>query len=494
MKVRIAKNKKLFVIILLLFFLFFATPQQLRFKIYSNSTIGTTPYYHIRMAEMIQQDKFYDTLSLGGRPYTYPPLFHLTLATFFKAKYFINPFFGAMGLLLMFFFARELGYSETESIASAVVLGLIPGYAYLSLHLNPRLPALVFLVASYYFMLKYKKDKVNSKYLVVIFYALTALTHTLIAFVGLVFGLVLFREEVKKYLKFYSVGALLAMLSWYLPLYLTYGVTKLGLNFYNVFMELRSGVQYFIAESGVVADSVGIFALFLAFYAIFRFRNKSTIFLRDWFFLAVITSLIIGNRINEFLWFPIALLIASLFPHWEEVTEKLYLKQLYDNPTFWLALFFAYLTFLGTSTILLASTAPPSIDTYNSMLWMKQNTPQDAIIMGYWEDGHWITGIAKRKDVIDAYAEYAPDIDDRYKAMQVVFDGSDLKKTISTLKQYNVSYVYFPMFNTKYCTGFAYKTRYPYFKLVHQEGMKFVYKIDYSGHSNPFDLCAFYVK
>ena len=489
----IDRNKKYFILILLLFFLFFATPQQLRFKIYNHSTIGTTPYYHIRMAEMIRQGKFYDTLSLGGRPYTYPPLFHIILAVFFKAKYFINPFFGAMGLLLIYYFAKELGYKDKIAMASAVVLGLIPGYAYLSLHLNPRLPALIFLIASYYFMLRYKKDPVNSKYLVVVLFALTALTHTLIAVVGIIFGSILFRDMERKYLKFYSIGGLIAVLAWYLPLYLTYGMTRLTLNFYTVFMELRSGVQYFIAESGIVADSVGIFALFLALYAIFRFRNKSTIFLRDWFFLAVMTSLIIGNRINEFLWFPIALLVASLFPVWNDVTDKLYLKQIYNNSTFWLALFFAYLTFLGTSAILLASTAPPSIDTYNTMLWMKSNTPKNAIIMNYWEDGHWITGIAQRKDVIDAYAEYAPDIDDRYKAMQIVFDGSDLNKTLKVLKQYNASYVYFPMFNTRYCTGFAYKTRYPYFKLVHEDGMKFVYKIDYSGKSKPTDLCKLYV-
>jgi len=488
------KNKKVFIVVVLLFFLFFSTPQLLRFKIYNHSTIGTTPYYHIRMAEMIQQGKFYDSLSLGGRPYTYPPLFHFILAVFFKAKYFINPFFGAIGLVLIYFFARELGYTEKESIFSSVILGLIPGYAYLSLHLNPRLPALIFLISSYYFMLKYKKEPINSKYLVIMFFTLTALTHTLIAVVGFIFGLFLFKKNIRKYLKFYSIGGLISIITWYLPLYLTYGITHLGLNFYNVFMELRSGVQYFIAESGVVADSVGIFALFLALYAIFKFRNKSTIFLRNWFFLAVITSLIIGNRINEFLWFPIALLIASLFPHWDDVVDKLYLKQVYNNPTFWLALLFAYLTFLGTSTILIASTSPPSIDSYNSMLWLKQNTPVNAIIMGYWEDGHWITGIANRKDVIDAYAEYAPDIDDRYRIMQVVFDGSDLTKTLEALKKYNVSYIYFPMFNTHYCTGFAYKTRYAYFKLVHEDGMKFIYKVDYSGKSTPTDLCKLYVK
>ena len=491
-KIPLSQDKKSLLVILVLFFLFFATPQMLRLQVFDNSTIGTTPYYHIRMAEMIQNGESYDTLSLGGRPYTYPPLFHLILSSFFDFKYFINPFFGVMGLLLCYLIAKEFGYNNKEAIASAVILGFIPGYAYLSLHINPRLIALIFLVASYLFILRDEKSK-SSKYFAMIMFIFSALTHTLVAVVGLIFGFFMFRRELKKFFKVYPIAIIVAGFVWYLPLYLSHGITKFGFNFYEVFMELRSGVQYFIAESAVVADSVGLVALLLALFAIIRFRDRATVFLRDWFFLGIIAALIIGNRINEFMWFPIALLVAKLIPHWEEVTERLYLRQLINNPQLWLYLLFGYLAFLGTASILLSSSMPPSVETYDAMTWIKENTPEGSIVIAYWEDGHWITGIAERKNVIDAYAEYAPDIDERYKLMQVVFEGADLGKTLTQLRKYEVDYIYFPMFNTKYCTGFAYKTRYPYFELVHSEGMKFIYKIDYDGGAAPTDLCEQFI-
>ncbi|MFH0890141.1 MAG: hypothetical protein V1836_03325 [Candidatus Aenigmatarchaeota archaeon] len=46
----------------------------------------------------------------------------------------------------------------------------------------------------------------------------------------------------------------------------------------------------------------------------------------------------------------------------------------------------------------LSSQLGPSVDAnwYNAMIWIKNNTPQDSIITYWWDQGHWITGIAER--------------------------------------------------------------------------------------------------
>jgi uncharacterized membrane protein len=112
--------------------------------------------------------------------------------------------------------------------------------------------------------------------------------------------------------------------------------------------------------------------------------------------------------------------------------------------------------------------------------------------MAYWDDGHWITGIANRTDVIDAYAEYAPQLDDRYKDMSTIMEGADLNKSLTALKKYGVSYIYFPVINRNYCTGLAYQSRYPYFEVVYAKDNKYVFRVDYSGNSTPTDLCELF--
>ncbi len=53
----------------------------------------------------------------------------------------------------------------------------------------------------------------------------------------------------------------------------------------------------------------------------------------------------------------------------------------------------------------LSSQLGPSVNGnwYNAMMWIKNNTPMDAIVTYWWDQGHWITGIAER----GAYADGA---------------------------------------------------------------------------------------
>ncbi len=53
----------------------------------------------------------------------------------------------------------------------------------------------------------------------------------------------------------------------------------------------------------------------------------------------------------------------------------------------------------------LSSQLGPSLNSnwYNAMMWIKNNTPTDSIVTYWWDQGHWITGIAER----GAYADGA---------------------------------------------------------------------------------------
>ena len=494
-------NKNL-AIIVLFFFVLYSLPQLMRPIFYTDNMIGLTSYYHVRMAETLGSGQFYDSLSFGGRPYTYPPLFHLILAFMLPLKTFLLPLCGAIGIILCYYLARELGHTDNEAILSCIVLGFIPGYLYISSHINPRLVALLFLVGSYYFLLRTKKDK-NAVYFSAILYALTLLTHTLIAIAGLIFAIFIFRDNRKEMLKIYAVAGILSAFAWYFQMYFFNGMPIFDMNFYGVFVELYSGIQYFIFESATVSDSIGAITILLAVFAVFKLRGKNIVFLRDWLLLGVILALFVGNRMNEELLFPIALLAGKTLSNWGVFCNNLYLSNVYKNDNFWRGVFFLYTILIGTLAAGALMYFPPSPQEYSAMTWIGNNTPQNAVIMGYWEEGHWITGIADRKDVIDAYAEYAPQLEQRYEGMLSVIEGSDVNQSLAVLQKYNVSYIYFSadkrytsgngnnfIFDSEFCNGFAYQTRYPYFQLVYSDGPVYVFKVDYSGKAAPTNICA----
>ncbi len=482
-------NKRL-VLLAVFFFLLFSAPQFLRNYVYGGTIIGTTSYYHVRMAEMISKNQLYDPLSFGGRFYTYPPGFHLLLSFLLPIKDFLLPLFGIGGIILAYYFARQLGLSDEESLFSAALLGLIPGYVYLSGHLNPRLPAILCLIASYYFLMRKEPE---AKYYASVFYAFSLITHPFAATVGGIMAFLLFWRNKKRVLVSYSLSASLFILAWLLPLVMSHGLPS-RVDFYTVYIELKSGIQYFVFEARVVSDTIGAFTWLMALYSAFKFKTKQVNFLKLWLFLGIVVSLSIGNRLNEMLYFPIAMLAAKTFvTSWHKFLDTLHLTYFVQDLKFWTALFFIYSSIIGILAAGALLYFPPSPAEYHAMEWIKDNTPKNAVIMGYWQDGHWISGIAERKNVIDAYAEYGPNVDERYQDMLNVMEGTDLDRALNSLKKYNVSYIYYPLINTIYCDGFTSLTKYSYFKLVFHEDHKFVYKVDYSGKSQPFDLCKNYV-
>ncbi len=85
----------------------------------------------------------------------------------------------------------------------------------------------------------------------------------------------------------------------------------------------------------------------------------------------------------------------------------------------------------------------PSLDSnwYNAMLWLKNNTPQDAIVATWWDPGHWITGIAERGAFADgahcpitACKPYP--LNTRIVDMGKVLTTNDEEQAISILKKY----------------------------------------------------------
>lgn len=79
---------------------------------------------------------------------------------------------------------------------------------------------------------------------------------------------------------------------------------------------------------------------------------------------------------------------------------------------------------------------PPSNDWFETLEWIKNNTPQDAIIASWWDYGYWITTISDRTTFIDN----ATLIDSRIKHMAKIFLSSP-DDGWKMLNEWNADYV-----------------------------------------------------
>jgi len=477
---------KRLLMLLVFFFLFFSAAQFLRPFIDNPSMIGSTTYFHYRSAELLANGQSYDPLSFGGRDYTYPPGFHYLLALTLAIWPILLPVIGVLGIALCYYFARKLGFTDEEALFSSAMLGFIPGFIYLAGHLNPRLPALVFLVLSFALLMK---KSTKAKVLAGLSLSAVLYFHPLVGAIGIAFGAILFRKRLRD-LAFPYCLALALFFLWFLPFIASNGLPQAA-HFYSQYIELQSGIQFFVWENALVSDSISLLMLLTAIYGLFAIRDKETKFVKEWLILSVIAALIFGNRLNEQLLFPVALLAGKVITsYWSKLVKMARLDFL--DYRWWKVLLLTYIALVGVLAAGSLLLFPPSADEYSVMTWINLNTPQEAIVFAPWFEGHWVSGIAMRKNVIDAYAEYAPNIDERFRDTKQVFFGSDIGAAMDALKKYNASYIYYRLGqeNTEFCSGFSYLTGYGYFDLVFNQGRSYVFKIDYSGKSEPARLCS----
>ncbi|MBI4153866.1 hypothetical protein HY501_00880, partial [Candidatus Woesearchaeota archaeon] len=74
-----------------------------------------------------------------------------------------------------------------------------------------------------------------------------------------------------------------------------------------------------------------------------------------------------------------------------------------------------------------------------ALLWIKQNTPTESVVLADTSEGNYITAIANRKNVADNFFLFAPS---RYDEVTETFTTQSLVKAMQIMNKYNVGYFY----------------------------------------------------
>ena len=385
-------------------------PSLVRWYVYGiPGIIGFPTYYHKRIAEYILSGNFnwYDPLSFGGRPYTYPPLFPFSLAlsglllgvstggTLFMAL------LGGIAAVLVYSIAKET--SGNEKLAVAVLL-LSPGFVYLFSHFCSRSPPIVLGLAALYATVKKKRW-----YYAGMLLGIASLFHweTFLVFSAVV---VLYDHKNRDVWKAVGMGLVIACL-WYVPFLVQHGLPKYN-SLHHDYVAKGYGlepldIKTFSRETGGNYDNVALITLLLSFAGLFSVKEK---FYRKWFVLCI-TLALFTNRLLLYMVFPSAILASLVVAGMKKRLKGLAVP-----------LFLIYVVAVGMVSAAQFGGFYPLKQEYKAMLWLKENTPDNATVFSHWGHGHWITGIAYRKSFMDGYAEYPPgDIQKRVTGYEEFF-------------------------------------------------------------------------
>ncbi|GEM_PF-1016359 len=433
----------------------FSLPSLLRWTYFSNpSTIGFPTYMHQRQAQDILNGINYDHLSFGGREYTYPPLFSRGIALFALALpveiggIIFVVVFGAISSVFFYLIVRD-HISKKYAFLSSVFLILLPGTIYFNSHLSSRAPPFALGMAALYFLLKKidgadKKSALASNKNIVIAGTLLGIAALFHPETAMFFGVVaLFRAaKYKKIFLSFLIAAAIAS-AYYAPFLAAHGLPEAnGLHEEYItrgYSLQISGIQNFFFE--ISPDAYITFAI--AGLAIFGMWKKKHPFLAYWLLLALALG-IIAERFLIYLAVPVALLAVYSFiyldglqnaKHFETSKKTKFLrgKKLFKTL---IALVFIYSIILASSKILYFANSYPTTQQYSAMLWLKNNTEENATILSDWQWGHWISGIAERRNFIDGYAEYAPNVTQRINELENFY------RTCEVPQGYNISHIY----------------------------------------------------
>jgi hypothetical protein len=83
----------------------------------------------------------------------------------------------------------------------------------------------------------------------------------------------------------------------------------------------------------------------------------------------------------------------------------------------------------------------PQKETVAALLWLNENSKEDAIVLSDYNNGIYIKYFADRKTVMDYDFEYLPNAEELYNDTLMLFKTRDYKEAMELLNKYSVDYI-----------------------------------------------------
>lgn len=467
MKNQIKKNYAIifiFIVVLLfnLFFVF-STP-------YFSSSES---YYNLRNIESVQESfkpVIYDELSYSGKVSLFPPLFYYVIALFFFIPFFLKIVPAVLISLLVFLvykISKDVFKNETAALFSAFIAGFLPIIYIKTLNQISILSLFVPLMFyALYCFINLDDTKYMKQFIILSF--ILPLIHPLSFLFAITFILyyILVSVESLTITKIRKEAMLFFIFMTFIIEFLIFksAFLKLGLNviwqnipvdiIFDYFKNFNMlGVLYQVGFLPVIMGITGMVLIFTRYKT-----NKLAILVSS----LVLSSLFLMTlRLVEFevgaLILGVSLAIMSaLFidkaMKYIRLTKFSHFVKYFNVSLFVLIIITLVLPCFFVSQNLIASSI--SEDEFNVLHYLRDETDEDAVVLSSVEEGDYITGIAKRKNVMDKHFLLVDDINERHRDVKKIYQTSSEVIALKLLNKYNVEYIYISdktkeIYNTK---------------------------------------------
>lgn len=453
--------KREYIVVGIIFLLVFGIRLLLAFQ--TNYFSSDEAYYNIRQVVHIKETflpMIKDDLSYGGKTLYLPPLFFYLLAalsyifkTEFVGKFFPNLFASCI-VIVGYLISAELTKKESAIILTTLLAGFVPIFfseTLNSISINSFVIPLMFF--SIYCMMRVID---NDKFFIFLFIeSLLILRATTPEAIFLIFALLVYLLfaylEKMKILKIETELIVFStfMIIWTLFIFFKNAFLNYGLSilWQNIPKEL---LKNYFANTNIltVIYFIGIIPFIFGLYSIYKFafreKDKKTYLLISF---AVIIGFLMWLRLIELI---LAItLIGFTFVFLSVKPYTLLLDLIKTRRTRIIIVCAVFLIVLISSilpSIVLASNKinhAYSENEIQALLWIRQNTDEESVILSTLNEGHLIAGIAKRKNVIDSNFMFVEKLDKRLEDVHTMYVTTSQTQAIELLNEYSIKYIYF---------------------------------------------------
>ena len=442
----------------------FSLGVRLYFAFQSPTFTGGDAYFTIRQVEHIRHTGlpiFEDDLSYGGRMYIFPPFFHYVLAFFnlflpitIVGKVIPNIFASSI-VFVVYLIAENITKNRTSAFFASVLAAFIPIYMSATTNtISPYSLVLPLLASMVYCFLRIGEKRYVYQYLI-LFIILILTHHSIVLWlVSLLIYLILLKlenlpqdrkeMEVIVFSLFFFVWL---QVVFFKKLFLFHGPAVIWQNIPKdilAYYFMRTNILTIITMVGTIPLLYGIYAVSRYLFTI-KDRKISlfigfafTIALLLWFKLI---QLDLGLMI-------LGLVMTFLFSLFHQRTFDYIGKTRFER---YRNVFFA----LFLVTISLTSLIPAlyhtkesirqavSQETIDAAGWLRDNAEEAATVLSSPPEGHVITAIAQRKNVVDTNYLLIRNIDQRYDDVRDIYTAHYETRAVKLLDKYGVKYILF---------------------------------------------------
>ena len=394
------------------------------------SVKGYEPFLYERISHIVGDD--FDELSYGGRGFAYDygnPILLNTLS-FIPIKLVLLALpvlLGMLSFILFYNLLKELGVYHDIRTLSSLILIISPPFLYTFSNFNSFTAPLFLVLLGFYWFVKNKTK----------FYILALLVSFLLAFFGIfnsiIFLLILLIYCIKK------KNSKLFLLFFACNLFLLFFLNYLIIFNYSFPEHVILGsylLKNFIFDLGG-GYGISLFLLFLLFFGfdkLWEKKYKNSLFYI--IFLIFVGLLFIS--LKAMVYFNLFLCVLAglgFLKIWAREWESVIIR----NATLFFLI--AGLIFSGVSFFIEFSKVGPSDELIDALDSLKNSGTSKDVVLSHYENGFWINSFTGKRNVVDGYFSYAPNVNERLDNINHAFSTRSTDKLLKILEKYSTDYI-----------------------------------------------------